>query len=293
VRRKTIFLCGELRRDMTKNKDLKFFSAKSFREILAADFSERKQRRPSYSVRSYARDLGMNASTLAGAMQGRYGISLATAKQVAERLQLDKKQTQFFIDLVESQHSRASFQKKEATHRLKKHSPTVELENLSPEESDLTIKWFFFAVLEYLTVHRKVESRKQIADALRLSEIDVERAIDLLLKQKLVKRTGSGYERIKKHTMVQSKVPSTLIREFHKQVLDLAKQAIDEQPIANRKYINTVLSFDSAKTAEARSWLETANEEFVSKFSTSPTSDKVYLFGFHLFQLDTGSKPND
>src|SRR5688572_18443502 len=99
---------------MTKNDDNRFYLAKSFREILASTFSERKTKRRAYSVRSFARDLGINASTLAGAMQGRYGISTDTANQIADRLKFNEKQKRFFIDLVESQHSRAEFQKKEA-----------------------------------------------------------------------------------------------------------------------------------------------------------------------------------
>ncbi len=277
---------------MTKAEDQKFYLAKSFREILAAEFSERKSKRASYSIRSFARDLGINSSTLAGAMQGRYGISVETAKKIGSKLRFSDKQKQFFVDLVESQHSRATFQKHEAAKRLKKHLNLVKLEPMPPGEVELTTKWYFFAVLEFLTINKKVESLNQIARALRLESADVERSIELLLKYKLIRKTAIGFERIKKHSLVQSNAPSGLIRDFHKQILGLAKDAIEEQPIANRKFINSILSFDSKNTADARAWLETANEEFVSKFSTSTTSDKVYLFGFHLFQLDTGSKPS-
>jgi uncharacterized protein (TIGR02147 family) len=265
---------------------LDFYRASDFREILTAEFLRRKERRTRYSWRSFARDLGVNPATLLGAMAKNHGISGKTAERIAEKLQFSGRKKRFFIDLVESQHARAHFEKEAATARLRR--TVVDAETVPSTDFDLISKWFYPAVLELVSVRHGEIDAEHIAERLNISVSQATDALDRLCARGALKKLKKGYARVKRYLDVDSVTPAPVVRNFHRQMLNLAADEIEFQPIERRKYLSTVLSFDEAQLQRAREWLTRMQKEFVEEFGTFKTSTSVYGFGIQLFQLDRG-----
>lgn len=261
------------------------YKQKSFRDVLRAELAERKVRRKSYSIRAFARDLGINHNTLTGALRGNYGISADTARELATKLKYDKKERQFFVALVECEHSRTKFEKEKANRVLAKFLSKVEIKNVQPE-SMLLRKWFYSATLELLTIFGSEISVPQVSKALRITEEEAQEAFSVLIEIGILEEKSHKLSRQHKNIISKANHPAPMIRSFHKQLLAKAAAAIDEQPIENRGYNSCVLSFDKAKLPQAREWLRTMYKEFVEEFGNNKPSDAVYAFTACYFQVD-------
>src|SRR5688572_10105767 len=82
------------------------FNQNDYREVLKEYLSRRCENNPRYSLRALARDLQMSPSRLSEALNGKAGISAASARKISERLGLGNQESQYFYLLVQKEHAR-------------------------------------------------------------------------------------------------------------------------------------------------------------------------------------------
>lgn len=91
---------------------------KNYREILKNEFEKRKQRNPLYSLRAFARLIDLSSPRLSDILNKKKGLSKEKALQIAKRLDLVGKESEYFVLLVESEHQRKKKLREEATKKL-------------------------------------------------------------------------------------------------------------------------------------------------------------------------------
>src|SRR5579885_1829598 len=89
-----------------------------YRSVLQGKFDERRARNRGYSLRAFARDLGMTASSLSLVSSGKRRLSIRRAHLVAPRLGLGPAERSYFVDLVESASARDPERRKAARRRV-------------------------------------------------------------------------------------------------------------------------------------------------------------------------------
>ncbi len=238
-------------------------------------------RRPSYSLRAFARDLGINPVTLTAVLNKRHGISRKVAEEIAVKLKFDSDKKQFFCDLVESTHARTKLEKTQARERLKKFRDGFDDKVAEPT---MLSHWYYPAVLEIVNNYGSAEKSSQISERLGISETQVDGAIRYLKQAGLVAK-----QRTRRHTKAASTLPSKVIRDWHQQLIELSKKALELQPIEKRKYVSSVFAMEKSRVEEARKWLSRVHQEFLDEFVTSGDADCVYTIAGQLFQLDDGA----
>ncbi len=87
------------------------------RSYLRDEYDQRHKRNPSYSWRSFARDLKLSPSMLSEFLKGRYGLSKGKATLIAQTIKLDMINTEHFIDLLEAGFHRLPTQRELAWSR--------------------------------------------------------------------------------------------------------------------------------------------------------------------------------
>ena len=97
-------------------KDYTLFN--DFRDLLRAEFNLRSRNNSKYTLGAFARRLGLSSSHVHEILNARYGISRTMAVKIAEKLKFSEIKTQYFCDLVESQHGRSEINRKLALLRL-------------------------------------------------------------------------------------------------------------------------------------------------------------------------------
>ena len=263
-----------------------FFRIRDFREILQRELISRQSRRDGYSVRAFARDLGMRQSTLHDVLAGRYGISNSVANQIASKLKFNEEQTKYFCDLVRSQHARSASERKLAAVRLEKYWTLLPMESLTDGLLSLFSKWYYLAILELITIKEGAVNATLLASSLGINENLAQESLKELQTMGAIKLMTNGrWVRIKKFIEATRPTPTKVIRDFHKQILQKSMDAIETQRISERKYLSTVFSISSSQIERARERLEEMHREFYSEFQTEKDPDAVYTISTQFFSM--------
>lgn len=108
-----------------------------YRAFLRDELSRRQARNARYSLRSFARDLGLAPPRLSDILRGRYGLSGAAAAELAVKLRMTEREAARLRDLAEAEHGRSRLARENARQRLQleRSEESISLTwNGSPEE---------------------------------------------------------------------------------------------------------------------------------------------------------------
>ena len=96
------------------------FDQDDYRVILSQELDRRKRYNTSYSLRAYARDLKLQPSKLSEILNKKQGLSVEKGKVIANCLNFNNAELEFFILLIEAQHGRSKLSRDTARIKLRK-----------------------------------------------------------------------------------------------------------------------------------------------------------------------------
>ncbi len=263
-------------------------STNNYREILQAEYEERSTRNPAYSMRSFARDIGLSPSTLSEVVKGRYGLSRARAEDIGKRLGFSEWTCRNFADLVEASHGRSTAAREAARLRLVRNQKRPQFRNMDLDEFKIIADWYHFAILVLCETRDFSWDKKWIGRELDIDPAVVGAAISRLEREGLLLRTSeNSWSPPEKFTFAGKDVPSKAIRQFHRQVLAKASAALETQAVEKREYTSHVFAIDSAKIAAAKEAIRKFHEEFCVELADGPNAAKneVYCLTTAFFSL--------
>lgn len=257
----------------------------TYRAILSKVFEDRQQRNPRYSLRAFARDLSVNIATVSEVLNGRKGLSRSMAYQIARRIEFTPDETENFVDLVLSEHSRSQRERNDALRRIQKRTKEIQYVKVTDEISDIFSDWRYLAILEFIEIEGAALEPAVIARRLQWDLTSVHAAFDRLATARLISMRDGAWIRDSRFIKLQSSIPSALLRRFHKSMLARASDAIEKQPVNNRKALSMVLSINRDDLQEARQFLDQMTALFMQKFANVPAPNSVYGLSLHLSEI--------
>lgn len=267
-------------------------SKSPYREQLKAAFQQRQRKNPAYSIRAFARDLGLQPSLLHEAMHYKKGLSGKAAKQIGERLNWNPWEVELFVARVEVEHSRSRFGRANAfatIERLEKQREYIPLK----EDVFRSIKdWYHNAILELTYLGDFNSEPAWISARLGISKVEAEQAIERLLKLNLLARKNGRLEATEDYSRVDSEVPSDAIKRSHDQSLAKAKQALYFQALAKREFTSATLAFATSDLKEAKAAIRKFIGEFSDRFHKKSGGNSVYNLSLQLFRIDGDGDEN-
>jgi uncharacterized protein (TIGR02147 family) len=123
------------------------FEFESASGFLSSELDRRKKKNPSYSMRSFARDLELSPSRLSEILKGA-GLSEQRGLEIAQKLKLNLKEKTFLLDLILIGTSTNANVKTFALKRIKKAQKLNRLENLKEAQFRSVADWYHAAILE-------------------------------------------------------------------------------------------------------------------------------------------------
>ncbi len=262
------------------------FSFRSFREFLRNCFEIRQQKNAAYSLRQFAKDIGVSHNRLSEILSSDSAISLSLAAKMAGGLKLKTNERDFFLDLVRAECARTLGAKNDAALRLKEHFGGRAFKVENEQDGGLLSKWYYLGLVELLTKMPPAPD-DEIKRILGIDSNELTEAKAFLLGQKVIAANAAGgNKKNSPYLKFESAVPSRLIRNFHFNVLKKAQTAIEEQKISDRKYLSSFVGLRKETLEEARKELEIFNQKFLKKFASEKAADSVYCFSMQLFRFD-------
>ncbi len=243
-------------------------------KIVRSRFLEMQTRNPSYSVRAYAKRLGMGASTLSMVLSGQRQCSKKVAAQIADRLMLDP------LD-------RASVLEKTDLKNKKQTSEHVlSYLKVSNDQFVAFSEWSYMAILNLVRMKSFKNDPSWIAGRVGITEKQVVEALDRLQRLGMLITDENGkLKRSHEAYRTSDDIADVTIRKGHFQTLDLAKKSLEEDEIDIRDFSWLTMSVKQSQMKEMKEFIRKFQTEFVELFAKNEDPDEVYRLAVQMIPL--------
>ena len=280
----------DLSAKVRKNPDMTFQYVSEHREYLQREYLARARRRPLYSQRAFARDIGLSPSALTDYFKGRIRLSSGRIALVGKTIGLTSEQRQHWVDLLDMKYSKTTEVKKLSELRVKARIQS-QSHSISVDQFKVISEWFHMAYLELIQLNAaKYSDIKAAALALDIPVRALRVAVKRLEAVKLLAKDESGNFVVKAWTVLGDSIPSLAVRQFHAQMLKKAVTALEEQPMDRRFVSTTMVALPKVEVERILENIKTLAVRYLEPYSQAPAADKDSLYCLSLQFYDLLSR---
>jgi len=247
-------------------------------QFLLKEFARRVRVNPSYSLRAFARSLGLSAGALSEILRHRRPLSLKAAEKVIQSLGLKGIEADKLYSFVETE-------RRKGVAQISRPAPKQK--NLSEDAFHLIAEWHHFAILNLMDCEGFRWRETYIAKRLGLGISQAAMAMKLLLRLGLVKKKGDKVECAHDFVLSPADVPSDAVRAFHRQILEKALLALDLEKITDRDITGIGLAVDPARLPQIKREISEFQDRIAAKYAQGRRRE-VYFLEMALFRLSQG-----
>lgn len=262
------------------------------RAYLRAMISYLKETQPQFSYRFFARRAGFSSPNfLKLVADGRRNLSSDSVPKFARGLGLDARETASFADLVALGHAANDDDRNRALARLHRARDTSRTRRLEAEQFEVFSQWYVLPIRELMLDPEFEDDPQWIARTMRprIKVSEARRALDLLLSTGLAVRGEDG--RLKPaDTKITTgpQVRSLGVRNFHRAMLGIAAESLDQIPPDERDITGLTLTLSKEQYQQVRGRLEAFRREILDLVEDETARvgpQRVYHAGFLLFPV--------
>lgn len=237
--------------------------------ILKEELMRRKNRNPSYSLRAFAKDIGLSSSFVSKVISGKKNVSEESLLKISHRLKLDN----FSLD--------------ELTFHCSKQKNSVEFEEINLDVFQAICDWEHFALLEAVTLKSKNITIADLADLFSTSEDKMSQFVERLVKLELLIKNSDGCitSTGKNFTTAGQKIPKFANTEHERQLLKKAIECLDTVSFENRSQSSMTMAIPSHRINEAKEKIRQFNRDMMKLLQRPGDSDSVYNLSISFFPL--------
>jgi len=263
----------------------------SLHKLLEKELVSRKKANRTYSLRAFARDMGISAGFLSQLLNGKKSLSPDKALNIAHRLGLSTRESHLLTCLSRYEMARSQENKNLIRQDIDRIQKTyANFERLKADKFAVISDWYHFAILELMEVENFSSNPTWIAKKLQITVTEVTLALDRMIAMKMIEIKADGSLKKLKNNSVKD-IPSEAIRKFHIQHLTNAAKAIEKVPFDERHSSGLTMAVDPSKIAEAEQLIKVFRSK-MSNLLESGKKKRVYHLAIQLFPLDQGG-PHD
>jgi uncharacterized protein (TIGR02147 family) len=234
---------------------------------------------PKYSLRAFARFLGLEPSHLSKILARKRVPTEPVIEKLGKRLGLSTS------DITSLKSRRLA-----ASSSLSADIRTSESEwrPLPLDSFQVIADWYHYAILELLSLPAFQKSdAKAIARALGISHPEAQAALERLERLMLIERQPDGriVNSSGNNTTLGGPDTAPALRRLQKSVLEKALSALDEIPAELRDQSSMTMAIDTKLLPEARALIKKFRRDLSDLLQKSETRDSVYHLGVSLYPV--------
>ena len=263
-----------------------------YRAYLRSELSERKRRNGAYSMRAFARGLGITQSAVSQILARKKNLSPARALNLAGKLNLDPRETEYFCLLVQLEGARDPLLRERLLGQAHTLNPRRAPHELSVDLFRSIASWYHLVIRNLTEVDGFEFTPANIARTLGISPLEAEVAIDRLERLELIEKdpTTGRYSRTQGYSVIQSSVPNGALREFHTQMLEKARESLEQQRPQERVTGSETFAFSPEHMDAARQLTEDYFQKMKTLQSRPGRRTHVYHLGVQFFTTTPGER---
>lgn len=267
------------------------YEHKNYKSFLKSVYAERVAKNPSYSLRAFSSQIGITQSMLVRIFKDQKNISFERSVVIAEKLQLEKSEAEYFTLLVQFETAKKQELKHYIQERLNLIAPQNKSYDLSVDVFKAIAEWYHVPILQLVTLPGFEASTKNIAKRLGITSIEAQVAVERLLRLELLEQTAPAqYRQTHDRILVNSKIPSSALQSFHRQLLEKAIEALTTQTPHEKVNGSETFVYDPSTIEEARQ----VTKEYYNKMNAlsekSKNPTEVYHLAVNFFRITKQEK---
>ncbi|HBQ20606.1 MAG: hypothetical protein A2Z91_07465 [Deltaproteobacteria bacterium GWA2_38_16] len=275
--------------------EVNLYQYKDYRNFLKDFYVEKKKTNHSYSYSVFSRKAGLQSPNyLKRVMDGSRNLTHRNLRNFVVGLGLSKKESHYFENLVMFNQSIQSQSKDFYFGELKKISDKNDAAfKIDGAYYEYLSHWYYVAIHEMVNLKDFKEDPEWICQHLKnkITKSQAKHALSFLLSTGLLKREplkGTKGKLTQVHPKLKylKDVKNIAIQKFHEQMMDLAKESIDQEDITKREPSSLTLCVTENNYEEIKKFIQEFRAELNDKFSCQPgTGKEVIQINFQLFSL--------
>lgn len=245
--------------------------------LLLQELAKRQTRNSSYSLRAFARDLGLGSTTLSDVLADKRSLSKSNLEKVMGKL------------LV------SPIEKEMLWSQYREGANKIEVDDRMVMEEDafrLIADWHYLAILNLAKIPDNRATPLWIAKRLGISTQEAESALERLLRMELLKKNRNRLVRTAKPLTTSKDIPSAAIRKHHTQNLQLAEQSLHRDPVETRQFYSMTVAVNPEKLPLVKDIIFKTRKKIGDLLEDGPLSE-VYTFSFQLFPITRLQNPTE
>jgi uncharacterized protein (TIGR02147 family) len=200
-------------------------------------------------------------------MSGKRPMTAKFALKVADKLGLSP------LEL------REAFAEKVSSRR-----PNDHFELLEEEKFKIISSWHHFAILSLSQTSDSKADCKWISQRLGIDYHDAKNAFDRLRSLGFIEIKDGKYFQVPKPMHTTNDVPSSAIRKYHKQNMELASRKLDEVGVEDREYSAITFATNAKKLSIAKKMIRQFKAD-LAELLECDKKEEVYTLAIQLFPV--------
>jgi uncharacterized protein (TIGR02147 family) len=232
----------------------------NMRHLLQTELSRRCERNPKYSLRAFAKALGMSHATLSQVISGKRPVSRKSVRKISECLALGPERRALGV------------------------APS-EFEQIGVDTFSIISDWYHYAILSLLETPSSSIDPRWIARRLGISLAEAAGAVDRLKRLELIERRDGRWRQKGKRLRVDNVEASAAARKFHRQLLAKALESLENDPKPMRDFEGITLAFDPREMPYAIERLNSYARELAVELQKRGRPSEVYELAVQFFPV--------
>lgn len=249
-------------------------------EVIRSTWINQQIRNPSFSLRAFARRLGVAPAELSMIFNGKRRLTYRMATKLLSRIALEPEQARRLLEALPKK-LRRNGQTREAELNSR---PVLNYIQLSTDEFRVIADWYYLAILSLSETEGFVSDPIWIARRLGVRVDQIRTALEALLRLGLLTADGGQLRTTGKKFTTTNDVVDVSLRKNHVQGLELATQALHTVPVELREFGASIIAADPDLLPEAKSRLRELRRE-ISRLLEGGRKKQVYRLQVQLFPV--------
>lgn len=265
------------------------FEYEDYRLFLKDYYEHQKATTSFFSYRYFSKKAGFSSPNfLKLVIEGARNLSSEGVDKFSKALQLTSQEKIFFRALVEFNQEKDIDKRARAVKVLMKSQVFRTSHSLSQEELNYYMRSYYVAMREMVGLKGFKEDYAWIANHFRprLRQEQVEAALADLVELGLLERDADG-NLIQAHVVVQtsSEVSSSLVADYHKEMIRLGSESIDRFAREEREISGTCFTCSKQDVEKFKNMVREFRKQVLVESNQSENPDCVYQLNFQLFPM--------
>ena len=243
-------------------------------DIIETEFLKRKNANSSYSLRAFAKNLGISPAVLSQVLNRKRDLTPKILKTIAPKINLDDEKLDRYLKSLQKLKKEKNIKSVEKEFKRK----------LDVDTFAVISQWYHYVILELFYLDDFQNDPHWIAKKINVDIKDVKQAIENLKSVHLLKVENDELVPTDYYTLLDDfQYTSKAMRERQKQILNLSALKIDQLNIDVRDHSSITISVDPALIPEIKNKIKVFRRSlgnFISKKSNKNVAVYEILMSF-------------